>query len=166
MTESAGGFVDRVKGKAKQVAGAALGNEELKHEGELHEEKADAAKDAARLSEQAEQERTRAEITARERELAADEARLRSEETAELRQERIEHERRAKEVAVERDHARREATVEQQTEAQHQALNADEGRAAAEREDAMREAERIEQQAANARTTAEALDGATDRTGR
>ena len=47
ITEGAGGFVERLKGQAKQVAGSVIGNDDLKHEGELHEHKADAVKDAA-----------------------------------------------------------------------------------------------------------------------
>ena len=38
-----GGLSDRLKGKAKQVAGSVLDDKQLEREGELHEEKADAA---------------------------------------------------------------------------------------------------------------------------
>src|SRR4051794_19902855 len=105
IPESGGGFVERVKGKAKKVAGSVIGDDALREEGELHERKADATKDAARLDAQAEQERERAEITARERELAAKEQRLSAEEAAELREARLERERRETELRLEREHA-------------------------------------------------------------
>ena len=49
-------LVDRVKGTVKQVAGAVLGDDDLKREGALHHEKVEAsktAKDAAAKSRQA-----------------------------------------------------------------------------------------------------------------
>jgi len=50
-----GGIMDRLKGKTKQVAGAVLGDQDLQEEGQLHEKKADTAKEAARLQAEAEQ---------------------------------------------------------------------------------------------------------------
>ena len=61
--KGAGGFVARLKGRAMQVAGAVIGNEELKHEGELHERKADAITDATRLDTEAQQERARGNVS-------------------------------------------------------------------------------------------------------
>src|SRR5690349_16864920 len=106
ITERAGAFVERVRGKAMQVAGSVTRNEELKHEGELHEDKADDLNDAAELDAQAGQERARAEIAAREAELAAEEQRLAAEESAEIRELRVERERREAETRIEREHAR------------------------------------------------------------
>ena len=159
-------YLERVKGKAKRVAGSVFGDEELKREGELHERKADAVKDAARLDDEAAQERAGAEITARERELAAEEQRLVAEESAELREARLEREWRESEARVEREHAQREMAVERQAQAQEATVDADEARAAAARAERLRSATRIEKEADKARATAEVLDSATDRTGK
>jgi uncharacterized protein YjbJ (UPF0337 family) len=64
-----GPLVERVKGTVKQVAGAATGNDDLKREGQLHHDKADAVTESAALEAQAEQEQAAADITAREREI-------------------------------------------------------------------------------------------------
>src|SRR4051794_6103177 len=88
-----GGFMDRVVGKAKQVAGTVVGDEGLKREGQLHEEKADAAVGGTRREAEATAERERADVTARERELAVEEREIAVEEAAEAREERLERER-------------------------------------------------------------------------
>ena len=59
---AAGGLVDRVVGTAKKAAGAVLGNDDLRREGALHQEKAETAKKAAELSVEAEREQQRAEL--------------------------------------------------------------------------------------------------------
>src|SRR5690242_12792478 len=69
-------LTERIKGKAKRAAGALTGNETLKREGELHEEKADAVVEADRLDEQAEVAREKSKIDIRERELALQEQHL------------------------------------------------------------------------------------------
>ena len=43
-------LVDKITGKAKEVAGSVLGNDDLKEEGQLHQQKADAEVEAARLT--------------------------------------------------------------------------------------------------------------------
>jgi hypothetical protein len=50
-TGPAGVIPDRITGKLKKVAGAILGDEQLSTEGELHEERAAAATEAARAAE-------------------------------------------------------------------------------------------------------------------
>jgi uncharacterized protein YjbJ (UPF0337 family) len=159
-------FVDRLKGKAKQVAGRVTGNEKLKHEGELHERKADAIDDAARLDDQSEQERARAEITARERELAAEEQRLAAEESAEMREMRLEQERRENDARIEREHAQREASVKREEQARKEAVDADEALAEVAHAERLHAAAQIEEEANTARATAEVLDRATDRPGK
>ena len=52
--EGATGAVEGVKGKAKEVAGAVFGRDDLKHEGEAQQDKADAQKDAAKKEAEAE----------------------------------------------------------------------------------------------------------------
>ena len=64
-TPQGGGLADRIKGTVKQAAGAVLGNEDLKREGELHHDKVDAAKTAKEAAAKAAQEHTEAELTTR-----------------------------------------------------------------------------------------------------
>ena len=54
---NAGGFKDKLLGKAKKVAGSVLDNPALQHEGRLHEEKVETAEEAAELEARAAQER-------------------------------------------------------------------------------------------------------------
>ena len=63
-------LVERVKGKAKGLAGSVLGDRALQHEGALHEDKADAIDDAERLEADAAQQAEEAALAERERELA------------------------------------------------------------------------------------------------
>jgi uncharacterized protein YjbJ (UPF0337 family) len=51
------GVVEDVKGKVKEAAGALLGNDNLKAEGESQQEKADAERDVAKHEAQAEEAR-------------------------------------------------------------------------------------------------------------
>src|ERR671910_684027 len=90
---SGGGLVDRLKGKAKEVAGSLLNDKQLEREGELHEEKADAAQAAKRREAEAAHERREADLVAQERDLKVEEQRLAAEETAEAREAAIERER-------------------------------------------------------------------------
>ncbi len=58
------GVVEDVKGKAKEAAGAVVGNDDLKREGEAQQSKADAQRDVAKH--EAEAEKARAEAEAQE----------------------------------------------------------------------------------------------------
>jgi len=158
INEPAGGAFERLKGKAKEVAGAVLGNDALKREGRLHEEKADAVEEAGRLDRQAAQERAEAAVTARERQLAVEQQRLAAEASAETREARLERERIESEAWINREHAHEAIKVERQGAAAEAALDADEVRAARERAEQVREAARIERAAHEARATAELLD--------
>jgi uncharacterized protein YjbJ (UPF0337 family) len=60
------GAVEDVKGKAKEVAGTVIDNEELKQEGRAQQDKAEAQRDVARH--EAKAEKARAEAEAREAE--------------------------------------------------------------------------------------------------
>ena len=97
--------MDRVQGKVKEVAGNLIGDEALTREGELHQEKADAEAEAARLAAEAEQAETEAEVVARERELAVEARELEAEEAAAARDERLERERAEEELRIDREHA-------------------------------------------------------------
>ena len=56
------GVVEGVKGKAKEVAGAVTGKEELRKEGEAQQEKADALRDVAVKEAEAEKARAEAKV--------------------------------------------------------------------------------------------------------
>jgi uncharacterized protein YjbJ (UPF0337 family) len=45
---AAKGVVEDVKGKAKEVVGTVVGNDDLKHEGQAQQDKADAERDVAK----------------------------------------------------------------------------------------------------------------------
>jgi uncharacterized protein YjbJ (UPF0337 family) len=60
------GAVEGLKGKVKEAAGALSGKDELKHEGEAQQAKADAQRDVA--AKEAEAEKARAEAAAHEAE--------------------------------------------------------------------------------------------------
>lgn len=63
---AAKGVVEDVKGKAKEAAGAVVGNDDLKREGAAQQDKAEAERDVARH--EAEAEASRAEAKAHEAE--------------------------------------------------------------------------------------------------
>jgi uncharacterized protein YjbJ (UPF0337 family) len=54
------GIVEDVAGKAKEVIGTALGRDELKHEGQAQQDKADAQRDVAKHEAEAEASRAAA----------------------------------------------------------------------------------------------------------
>ena len=66
------GFMDRVKGKAKEIVGSVTGNDDLVDEGRLHEQKADAEQTAQKEAAAAAQTTAEAELVGKERELAAE----------------------------------------------------------------------------------------------
>lgn len=60
------GVVEGIKGKAKELIGGAVGNEDLENEGKAQQDKADAQRDVAKK--EAEADKARAEAEAREAE--------------------------------------------------------------------------------------------------
>jgi uncharacterized protein YjbJ (UPF0337 family) len=58
----ASGIVEGVKGKAKEVAGAATGKDELRDEGRAQQDKADAEREVAEKEAAAEKARAEAEV--------------------------------------------------------------------------------------------------------
>jgi uncharacterized protein YjbJ (UPF0337 family) len=63
------GIAEDVKGKAKEAAGAAVGNDELRHEGRAQQDKAEAERDVA--AKEAEAEKARSAVEAHEAEQRA-----------------------------------------------------------------------------------------------
>lgn len=161
-TSGGGSFVDRVKGKAKQWAGAATDDEHLRQEGQLHEEKADVAEEARRLDAEAALQRQEAEVVSRQREAAVENQKLAVERGAEARKEQVDRQHRMEERRLAADHAQLDAAVEAHEERQHEVVDADKAAAAREWAEQRREASTIEAEAARARAAAEALERAAE----
>jgi uncharacterized protein YjbJ (UPF0337 family) len=62
------GVVEGLKGKAKEVAGAVTGNDDLKSEGAAQQDKADAQRDVAAKEAEADKERAKAKALEAEQE--------------------------------------------------------------------------------------------------
>jgi len=162
-TNGTGGFKDRLLGKAKQVVGGALGDRDLALEGELQEEKVDAAKTAAVLENEAEQREEAARIAAAKQENELERQRLETEVTAAEREERLERERAAAEQRVESEFAAKEAEAEREAKARLAAAEAAERSAHRAHGEAVVDIARTERAADQAEATADVLDAAADR---
>ena len=79
--KGAKGFFEDAKGKAKEAVGSVLGNEDLKHEGEAQQDKAEAQREVA--TKEAEADKARAEAAAKQTEARKADAKT---EAAEARQ--------------------------------------------------------------------------------
>lgn len=75
-------FIERIKGKAKELAGHVTGNKDLAREGELHQAKAEQLEDVKRQEAEAEQRKEEADLNRRARELELEEKRLVADEAA------------------------------------------------------------------------------------
>ena len=84
--DTAGGHVGRFAGKAKAMAGAALGNDELAREGRLQEAQSDAELAAEQEQAQARQAEDEADTVGRRAELQRERERLHQELAAEERE--------------------------------------------------------------------------------
>lgn len=78
----AGPLIERIKGKAKELAGHVTGNKDLAREGELHQAKAEQLEDVKRQEAEAEQRKEEADLNRRARELELEEKRLVADEAA------------------------------------------------------------------------------------
>src|SRR5438270_5610996 len=72
-------MTERVVGAVKTAAGAVTGNDDLKREGALHAEKAEATVEAAKLETEAERETAQAELVAREKQIETERQRIAAE---------------------------------------------------------------------------------------
>ncbi len=155
-----GGVIDKLAGKAKQAVGNLVGNDDLAAEGELQEEKAAAAKDAARLELEAEHAEREAEVAAEQERNRVEQLRVESELADRARDEQIERVASAEKAEAARLAARKEAVaadLERQDEAEvarHQV------EAVAERIDGAQEVAEVEAEAQQAEAAAELLDAA------
>ena len=106
----ASGIGDRIVGKVKEVTGSLIGDEVLEHEGELHQERADAARDAAERAIGRRERPCRCRAREPGAEFVAEEQALRSEEAVDAREVALEREQQTAEARITReDTARRKA---------------------------------------------------------
>lgn len=154
----AGGMFDKLKGKAKEAIGSAVGNDDLTIEGRLEQDKAEAAVQAKRREAEASQVESEAKLEAELRENTVETQRLEAEQVAREREQQLEAERQRSEEQVDKQFVQRERAVEQAAAREQGAANREEIDAMAERAQADQEAARIEAQAEAARQAAETID--------
>ena len=154
------GFIDRMKGKAKEIVGSLMGNDELVDEGRLHEQKADAEQTAQKEAAAAAQTAAEAELISKERELAAERERLVAEAAEAAERDRLEHERATAHADLERAAATQKAAVERTERAELNAVAVDEVEAIKQQQSIEREADRVENAAEQARRRAAVLEAA------
>ncbi|MDQ1368922.1 MAG: hypothetical protein QOF20_1275, partial [Acidimicrobiaceae bacterium] len=99
--DKAGGLLAKAVGKSKEVAGSVLGNEDLKQEGQIHQQKVEAEKDAAKAEAAAQQREAEAAVAVDQRQLEAERRRLDAELVQEHQEDQIERTHRAKIAAAE-----------------------------------------------------------------
>ena len=158
VTEGAGGLSDRVMGKVKKVAGHVIGDPVLEHEGELHEERADAVAETLSREVEAEQAKAEAELAERQRQLDAEQRELTAAEAADRREQQIAAEKAAEERRLATEHQAREAAIESCVESTENAVDADERRAAAQWAEQRKQADALEREADKAKQRAEVFD--------
>ena len=155
-------FLDKVKGKVKEVAGKVTGDDQLAHEGRLDQKHAAATQDAARLEEQAEQRQTEADLAEAKADNEAERARLQAKQEQAAREAQVEREQQAAEQQVEQQFEQREDAVERQAQAQQSAAARQQAEAARERAEKVADAAREEKLADAAETNAALIDTVRD----
>lgn len=162
QTDAAQRITDRVVGKAKKIAGSISSNGALRHEGELHEQKADAALEAERLEAKSEQAAAIAELNEKERRLALEEKQLSNEQVADARETLHEQQVAREEARIDSELQRSTQSAEAREAVTEAALERNESVAAAERAQAARSASVAEDEARRAERRAEAYDEAAE----
>jgi uncharacterized protein YjbJ (UPF0337 family) len=156
--EVAGGLAGRLAGKAKQAAGAVLGDDDMAREGRLQEAKVDQEREAAREAAEARQAEGQAELEAERAATEEERRRLETEEATAQREAAAERDRIEQERAAE-ERARRERAEAAALERSGTAA-ADATERAAEQQRVREEADaaRLEQEARQAEARADMLD--------
>lgn len=123
MTDRSGGsFLDRAKGKVKEVAGSVFGNDTLAHEGRLEQEKATAADQAADQAQGADLLAEQADVEAAKQHNAVERQRVEAEQLEVARAAQVERDKAAAEQKVEAEFAGKEQAERQRQAAQEQAV--------------------------------------------
>jgi uncharacterized protein YjbJ (UPF0337 family) len=155
---TAGGLIGKLAGKAKEAAGAAVGNDALAREGRLQQAQVDAQAEADATAAEAKQRDAEASVEAEKAETELERQRLQNEVAAQTREKQIERDRRAVEDKAHADALRQQASAESQRHAQESAAADTEKRAERDRVLAAQEAIRLEQAARRADAEAQAID--------
>jgi len=152
------GPLDKLKGKAKAVAGSVLGNDTLATEGKLEQDAAAKSDEARQQAAAAAQAEAKAEVEGAVHANAVETQRIEAERLEVERAAQIDREREMAEAQTEAVHDRRETQVEQQAELDRQAAAREANDAVGDRVSAEQDAARLEAQAKAARNAAETLD--------
>jgi uncharacterized protein YjbJ (UPF0337 family) len=159
--QHAGGSVfEKVAGRAKAVVGRLVGNDDLAEEGDLQQAKAQAAKEAALLMDEAEQRDREAELAAEQETNRIERQRVEAELAEIEREEQIERERRGELKKIEQQAARSRAIVSKQARHDDEVLRQREQDAVAAHVDGVIDAAAIKQAANQAEAVADALESA------
>ena len=159
--QHAGGSVfEKVAGRAKAAVGRLIGNDDLAEEGELQQAKAQTAKEAAGLIDEAEQRNREAELAAEQEANRIERERAEAELAGIEREEQIERERLGEITRVEQQAARSRAVASDQARHDDEALQQREQAVVAAHIDGVIEAAAIKQDAKQAEAVADALEAA------
>ena len=156
--EIAGGVLGKLAGRAKQLAGAGLGRDDLQREGRLQEVQAEADREAADLAAKAERKQEQADLKAERAETEAERHQV-EQEAREIEAEEATERR----LAQGRLHAERPAeaeagAAERERQAREGRAEAERRQAADEKAEASREADELKRKARRAEEAAAAID--------
>ena len=155
---TAGGPLGRLAGKAKQLVGSALGEEDLAREGRLQEARVDADADAQRAAEEARLSEEHSELEAQKVEAEAERERLQAEVDAKRREEEIERERQETERRAAEEALQNQRAAEADRNAEAAAAAEIARRGESELVAGARTATALEQEAERAEARADAID--------
>jgi uncharacterized protein YjbJ (UPF0337 family) len=156
--ETAGGALGRIAGKAKEVAGSALGNDELAREGRLQQAGVDAEREARDEAAEARQAQEQADLQAAKDETKHEREELQAEQAQVERERAIERDRARAESEAAAEQAQQERAADAQRGAGEVAAELKQEQADRERAAAAAEAVRLEQEARRAEVRADAVD--------
>ena len=153
-----GGVVGKLAGKAKEAAGAAVGDDDLAREGRLQQAQSDAEVNARREAAEARQREAEAELEAERDETLHERERLQAEQAQKEREDAIERDRVRAEQEATAEQARAEQAADAQRRAAERAAQAEQERARTDRAEDAGDAVTLAQEARRAEARADALD--------
>ena len=154
----AGGVLGKVAGKAKEIAGEVVKNDELAREGRLQQAHVDAEIETAEEMKEAEQERAEAELAEKRAQNEAELDRIKAEKAEIEREKAIEQRRVEAEREAAQQAEQRKRVADAQAEQQERAADSFETAAARERAVAGAEVNALEREARQAELVADAVD--------
>jgi len=156
--ETAGGVLGHVVGKAKSVAGALVGNEDLEREGNLQQAQATAEAGAASERAAAQLRKHEAAVAEERVEAEVERERLRAELAADEHKERIEREERERERQATSASAQQQVQIDQERDARERVAGMTEAEALGRRAADAKTVARLNQEAIAAERSAAAID--------